>query len=835
MFSLSSLRRSSNSSFRLCRLFSVRTTLAAAAISITACSAPGQDLRIANKELSVVVRASDGAYEVHAMGDSAPVFQAIVGAKVDGTWLHSSDYPQHQGTQSDFQDELGHGSQVSVAFTGLSGKPELRYAIRVYETSPFAEIQVQIINSTASQVSVQALRVLESVGKEKLQLGANAAHDRVLSDSFGENRPLLKIYDLGQAPKGLHRGVGSQLVYNRDTRQSFFVGALTTNRFLTLARLQTEAGPKIASYVVDCTGTTELQSREIFPDAPAEEDRIELSLPVAPGSQIQSERVMLAAGRDYHAQLEAYGAAIRIIHHARVDSDNLMGWWSWTALYRDITAATLLTNAQWMAESLTKYGYNYFHIDSGYEYAPGEYETPNAARFPRGVRPVAQDIARLGFKVALWTAPFYVGTDSRTWELHKDWLVHNAQGAPIRIMRKARAQEGQDIYVLDTTHPGAQEYLRNTYHTMVREWGLRYIKLDFMDSSSIEGYRYRPNTTALEAQRIGLKVIREAVGEGVLLDKDASDMLNPVGILDEGRISQDTAHSFAATRDAAPAMAARYYMHRNFYVSDPDAFNLSRQMNKKDIVRPLTLDEAQVSIALSAISGGMFEIGDDLPSLASDPERFALVTNPDLLQIAKLSRAFTPLDLMSFRPEDEMPSVFLLQESHRQWILAVFNWTERPQSHAFTAAELGLARSQHLELFDAFAGGREVPFDADRIVINSQLPHSVRLLKIVDEADSTRPPTVNAEVQSTATIGEAVKLTAVSKDADVPALAYHWDCGDGVLLDGANQTHAYTMPGTFHVVLSVEGIDGVSARREFSVVVSGRAEAGPPRRYQELN
>ena len=40
---------------------------------------------------------------------------------------------------------------------------------------------------------------------------------------------------------------------------------------------------------------------------------------------------------------------------------------------------------------------------------------------------------------------------------------------------------------------------------------------------------------------MGLEIIRGAVGDDVLLDKDGSPMLNPVGIVDEGRISDDTA------------------------------------------------------------------------------------------------------------------------------------------------------------------------------------------------------------------------------------------------------------------------------------------------------
>ena len=118
------------------------------------------------------------------------------------------------------------------------------------------------------------------------------------------------------------------------------------------------------------------------------------------------------------------------------------------------------------------------------------------------------------------------------------------------------------IFVLDATNPAAQDYLRQTYRTLVRDWGVRYIKLDFMDTTAIEGYYHRPHTTALEAQRIGLEVIRKTVGEDVLLDKDGSPMLNVVGIVNEGRVSLDTGHSFSHSLDAAPGIFARYYMNQ---------------------------------------------------------------------------------------------------------------------------------------------------------------------------------------------------------------------------------------------------------------------------------
>ena len=129
-------------------------------------------------------------------------------------------------------------------------------------------------------------------------------------------------------------------------------------------------------------------------------------------------------------------------------------------------------------------------------------------------------------------------------------------------------------------------------------------------------------------------------------------MLNPVGIVDAGRISQDTGHSFDASRDAASGIAARYYMNRNFFIADPDAFTVSTQTVDDQSwhggQRPLTLDEAKVSIALAAVSGGMFELGDDLPTLGSSAERLALAKNADLIDMARLGRSSTPVDLMTY-------------------------------------------------------------------------------------------------------------------------------------------------------------------------------------------
>lgn len=794
-----------------------------------------QEMR--NEGLSVKV--SGGTYTV-AMADrqAKPVLAARVGAKLGGQWIYSSDYPHCTAAQLTFHDDLGDGRRIRVACTGLGNRPDLIYTVQVYGKWPFGTVQVGLQNRTGTTVLVNALRNADAVGERPIDLGGPDSADRVLSDSFSEDWPQLVIYDLTQASGGVHRGSGSQLIYNRETKQSVFFGALTADRFLTLLHL-TYGGQgdsaSIHSFTVDSTGTTEIQRDNALRQSPAAE-QIELALPLPPGGTMASERLMVQAGRDYHSQLLAYGDAIRRLHRARVSAENPIGWWSWTSYYMLIDEGAALTNAQWLAENLKTLGYRFFHLDEGYQYARGEYTTPNATQFPHGMRHMGNEVRSLGLTFGIWTAPFEVTNRAAIYQQHKDWLVHTAGGTPIVI---GKISPDERLYALDTTHPGAQEYMRQTYRTLTREWGVRYIKLDFMDTAAIEGYRYRPNTTALEAERIGLEVIRAAVGDDVLLDKDGSPMLTPVGLVDAGRISADTRHTFATTRIVEPGIAARFYMHRNFYIDDPDAFNLcptAPAVGRPGRIEPVSTEEAQASIALSAVSGGMYEIGDDLPALGRHPELLSLVRNPDLLNMAKLSRASIPMDLMDYAPEDRQPSIFLLREEPRQSILTVFNWTDQPRSHFLRLADYGLAGGA-IRAYDVLEGGRPVPTLNGVVNLARQKPHSVRVLKLIDESVPAAAPVIRAKVPAKASLTEVFRVSAVSAPEGPPALSYTWDFGDGIMALGSYATHAYTANGDYTIKLTAEGLDGIPATPTIPIKVRGAIGPFPNlkknRRYTE--
>ena len=785
-------------------------------------SAPTQSNLIHGGNLAVEVF-DDGSYALRSTAIPGDVLRTEVEADTVKGTFKSSLYPRHLKSIAAFDDELGSGHLLTVTHTGLPGTPDLICEFRVYDDQPWGDIRVSISNTTGSPIEMHEIRVVKISKGDIVQLNGPASADRVLSDDYSESP--VQLMNLGEPKNGIHLGFQSQLIYNQKSGQSLFLGALSEDKLLTGFHLLSTVGPDahMLSYEVADTGTDAVKDGTHYPSG----NVLPFSLQAPAGTSISSERLMFAIGSDYHAQLENYGRAIRILHKALVTTPTPIGWWSWTAFYYGVSQNAVLTNAAWLKQNLGPLGYKYCFIDEGYQYARGEYATPDAYLFPQGVGYVGHQVDNEGLTFGLWVAPFEVSERSWVYEHHKEWLVHNQSGELIHI-GKVHGKDSDDLYALDTTHPGAQEYLHSTYSTLTKDWGTGLIKMDFMDTAAVEGVRYRPNTTALEALRIGLEIIRSTVGKDVILDKDGSYMLTPVGLVNTGRIGQDTGHTFSSTHDAAPGIAARYYMNRNFYVSDPDAFTVSKQTigdrgwHRNTV--PLTLGEAEDSIALSAISGGMFEIGDDLPTLGASPERVALVKNSDLLDMAKLGRASFPFDLMTYRPEDKMPSIFLLKETPRQQILTVFNWTEEARSHTLGLADLGLKPNAAYTATNVLRGGA-IPIENGALTFTLP-PHSVRMLKLINGSIPELAPVFEAHAPTAGQAGATVEFHATADNADAPALLYHWDFGDGVSADGADVSHAYTYASQYTVTATATGLNGHTSQKTLGISVTGTVPEG---------
>jgi hypothetical protein len=177
---------------------------------------------------------------------------------------------------------------------------------------------------------------------------------------------------------------------------------------------------------------------------------------------------------------------------------------------------------------------------------------------------------------------------------------------------------------------------------------------------------------------------------------------------------------------------------------------------------------------------------------------------------------------MSYTSEDEMPSIFLLRESKRQSILAVFNWTKKERKHEFSLSDLGLGAG-HNQVLDVFSQGSPIAENVTSLSLNLA-PESVRIVKILDSSIPAAAPLVNVAIPGKIEAGKPLILSAQSSSDHVPALAYRWDFGDGTSAEGTPVTHTFTHAASYSMHLSVEGIDGVPFEKDFPVAVTGAVD-----------
>jgi hypothetical protein len=199
----------------------------------------------------------------------------------------------------------------------------------------------------------------------------------------------------------------------------------------------------------------------------------------------------------------------------------------------------------------------------------------------------------------------------------------------------------------------------------------------------------------------------------------------------------------------------------------------------------------------------------------------ALVKNSDLLDIAHLGRSAMPIDLMTYAPSDEQPSMFLLKEDKRQSILTVFNWTDGERKRAITLSSLGLKEQGKYTITEVF-GEQNCCSNSSGSINLVQPPHSVRMFKLIDNAVPAVPPAFETHAGASAKAGESLTFSAAQSSPDAPVLACHWDFGDGTTLDGMELQHAYTQRGEYEVHVTVTGLGAITNSTTIKVSVSGK-------------
>jgi hypothetical protein len=402
-----------------------------------------------------------------------------------------------------------------------------------------------------------------------------------------------------------------------------------------------------------------------------------------PGRSVKSNPFWLQAARSPYHALETYAQVMGELGQARRPSI-LNGWCDWAYAFEGITEAEMVANAAFAARVLKPWGLEYIQVDEGFQRWHGDWE--GNAKFPHGMKWLADRIRSLGLKPGIWLAPYVISEPAELYQKHPEWMLREPDGRLKQVMSGAGNIKR---FALDITHAGAAEWLYQLFDTVANKWGYELIKIDFVDWSLLSAERYHDaSVSRAEAYRKGIEIMRRAIGPKChLLDCGPGPV--SVGLLDSMRIELDQPpvnwkQYFLESASTAPAMAKRYYFHKRTWVNDADHVCLGL----------LTVPQAQAAATLVALSGGHMISGDRLPDL--DATRLEILKKV----FPSYGEAARPVDLF----DTDRHSVFALriEKPFGTWTVAgFFNRSENePAEHVFPLDRLWLDPAKTYLAFD---------------------------------------------------------------------------------------------------------------------------------------
>ncbi|MFE7512190.1 alpha-galactosidase [Streptomyces sp. NPDC057540] len=114
--------------------------------------------------------------------------------------------------------------------------------------------------------------------------------------------------------------------------------------------------------------------------------------------------------------------------------------------------------------------------------------TPRPEAFPRGLRPLADEVHRLGMEFGLWVEPEMVNRDSELYRARPEWVVHSP---------RLDATELRNQLVLNFARPEVEAWAGETLDRLVRENDVDWLKWDANRAFTEAGWDGHPDPDRL--------------------------------------------------------------------------------------------------------------------------------------------------------------------------------------------------------------------------------------------------------------------------------------------------------------------------------------------------
>jgi alpha-galactosidase len=165
---------------------------------------------------------------------------------------------------------------------------------------------------------------------------------------------------------------------------------------------------------------------------------------------------------------------------------SIKGWCSYYTFGTKVTEQNILDQVKVLkAKKLAKF--NYILIDDGWERHWGDWLESDRKKFPHGLKKLANQIKKNGFKPGIWLAPFLVSPQSKIAQQHPDWLIQ-VNGKPIDGFKLTPFDHlfKYKKYLLDLENKAVRRHLDRVFAWLIDDCGFELLKLDYLCAGHFE-------------------------------------------------------------------------------------------------------------------------------------------------------------------------------------------------------------------------------------------------------------------------------------------------------------------------------------------------------------
>ena len=414
-----------------------------------------------------------------------------------------------------------------------------------------------------------------------------------------------------------------------------------------------------------------------------------------PGQTIEYEQIVFNIADDWVGILNQFGSAIAVENKiSKVKNVDFKGWATWDYYGFNFSTEQLKANLNEIKKLYP--ASNLFQIDAGWSTARGD-NTTVKENFPGGLKAIADMSKAQGMQPGIWIDGFRADTKSEIFKQHPEYFLRN-QDDKVIIETVKKTNEDWNLVFFDYSHPDARAYMAECIRVIKEKWGIPYFKIDFMryglnqqiknQNPSVKQIKaYDDTITDLERMRLGLKMMRDAIGPDNYLLGCSAVFAPCIGFVDGMRTAGDINPNYVAFSERVLGNAGNFYLNKVFNLdSDYLVFraaadeDVSVSKEKKKFNGSLTLNESKMWADFCSLYSNCRLSSDNLVALR--PERKALlkavISYPVMDEII-------PLDMWQHAQNKLDGFELLLSRKGKEVYLGIFNWEDNPKEYELKA------------------------------------------------------------------------------------------------------------------------------------------------------